>query len=106
MINDFNYIFIKKEMQFSKLIYKLLISFYQKYRLDTINPSILFLFSLLFAAQIGSLGGKDKEEGCIIMVSDPIMIQGFSVLGEALPDHPALEGRVEAIVTIDLKGKS
>lgn len=105
MINDFNYIFIKKEMQFSKLIYKLLF-FLNKYRLDTIEPSILFLFSLLFAAQIGSLGGKDKEEGCIIMVSDPIMIQGFSVLGEALPDHPALEGRVEAIVTIDLKGKS
>lgn len=73
---------------------------------DTINPFVLFLFSLLLPAQIGSLGSKDEEEGRIVVVSDPVMIQGVLVLGQTLPDHPTLEGRVEVIVTIDLKNKS
>ncbi len=86
------------------LIYKLFFCNH-KYRPGTINPSVVLLFSLLFAAQISGLGRKDEEEGRIVVVSDPVLIQGFSVLGETLPDHPTLEGRVEIIVTIDLKNK-
>ncbi len=96
----------KKETCISKLRFNIQAVFCNhKSRPGTINPSVALLFSLLFAAQISGLGRKDEEEGRIVVVSDPVLIQGFSVLGETLPDHPTLEGRVEIIVTIDLKNK-
>lgn len=68
----------------------------------TLYALLLLVLFLLMAREVSSLGGKDEQEGLVPVVTDAVAVQRVLVLSQPLPDHPALQQRVEPEVMADL----
>lgn len=68
----------------------------------TIYAVLLLVQLVLMPCEMSSMGGQDKQESLVPVLTDTVAVQRFLVLSQPLPDHPPLQRGVEPKVMADL----
>ena len=68
----------------------------------TLQTLLLCVQMLLPSGEVSGLRRQDEQEGLVSVPAHAVAVQRVSVLRQALPDHPALQRRVEPVVSVDL----